>query len=109
MPQDRLTRPVKPIGHPVITTVEQAYAYMLGLSEKDALLTHWQHAMRLYMTTRDRRSPRAIAEFTDQFELALMLSWHLDLSAQPKRPPAPSIRAAHQRASQPARRRADRR
>lgn len=101
MPQDRLTRPVKPIGHPVVTTVEQACEYMLGLTKKDALLTHWQHAARLGLVLRQRPSPRAIAEFTDQFELALILSWHLDLSAESKRPPAPSIRAAHHRASRP--------
>jgi|SRR5689334_9248948 len=104
MPRD-LSRPIKPIGHPVITTVEQAREYMLGLAEKDARLLHWQHAERLYITARDRPSPRAIAQFTDQFELALMLSWHVDLSVQPKRPPAPSVKAARQRAAKPIRRR----
>ena len=104
MPQDRLTRPVKPIGHPVITTVEQAFEYMLGLSEKDALLMHWQQAARFGLAARQRPSPRTIAEFTDQFELALTLSWHLDLSAQSKRPPAPSIKAARLRAARPDRR-----
>jgi hypothetical protein len=29
MPRD-LLRPIQPIGHPVITTVEQACEYMLG-------------------------------------------------------------------------------
>ena len=52
MPQDRLTQPVKPIGHPVVTTVEQACEYMPGLTEKDALLTHWQHAARLGLVAR---------------------------------------------------------
>ena|SRR5690349_8495921 len=104
MPQDRLTRPVKPIGHPLITTVKQACEYMLGLTEQDALLAHWQLAARLCLVARQRPSPRAIAEFTDQFELALMLSWHLDLSVQPKRPPAPSIKAARQRVARPNRR-----
>src|SRR5690242_15051899 len=103
MPRD-LSRPIKPIGHPVVTTVEQACEYMLGLTEKDALLTHWQQAARFGLVARHRPSPRAIAEFTDQFELALMLSWHLDLSAEPKRAPAPSIRAARQRAARPNRR-----
>jgi hypothetical protein len=104
MPQDRLTQPVTPIGH---HTVEQACEYMLGLTEKDALLTHWQQAARLGVLARRRASPRAIAEFTDQFELALMLSRHFDPSAE-KRRPVPSVEAAHRRAAQPERRRRQR-
>jgi hypothetical protein len=102
-----LSRPLRPIGHPVITTVEQACEYMLGLAEKDALLAHWQQAARLCLAVQQRPSPRAVADFTDQFELALMLSWHLDLSAE-KRPPAPSVQAARARAAHPERRHRDR-
>jgi hypothetical protein len=39
-----LSRSIKPIGHVPVTTVEQACEYMLAPSDKDALLTHWQHA-----------------------------------------------------------------
>jgi hypothetical protein len=105
MPSPALARPVKPANFPPLATVEDACAYMLTLPEAVAMLTNWQHAARLCVAARERPTPRIIAEFTDQLELALTLSWRLDLSAHPKRPPAPSIRAA----SRPARRRADRR
>lgn len=81
---------------------------MLSLPKAVALLTHWQHAARLCRALRERQSERAINEFTDQFELALMLSFRLDLTGERKRPPAPSIRAARERAAQPDRRRTGR-
>ena len=81
-----LSRQVKPIENPALTIVEQACKYMLARPKAVALLTHWQHAARLSMTLRERPSARAIADFTQQMELALMLSWRLNLTAD-KRPP----------------------
>ena|SRR5690349_1683088 len=94
-----LSRPVKPAHYPPLATVENACAYMLSLPETVQLINHWQHAARLCMTARERPSTRTIAELTDQLELALMLSWRLDFSATPKRPPAPSIRVASRQRS----------
>jgi len=97
MSSPRLSRPVKPANYPPLATVEDAYAYMLSLSEQTARLNHWQHAARLCMAARERPSVLAIAELTDQLELALVLSFRLDLSFHAKRPPAPSIRTTVRR------------
>lgn len=99
-----LARPLKPTGHPVLATVKQACDYILALPRKVALLMHWQHAARLGLAALKQPSVRAIAELTNQLELALMLSFRLDLSAEPKRAPAPSITAARRRAARPHRR-----
>jgi len=96
-----LSRSIKPIDLPSLTTVHGAYEYMLGLPRHVALWPHWQHAAWLCTAALERPTARAVAKLTDQLEFALMMSARLDLSAQPKRPPAPSIRLARrQRARQ---------
>ncbi len=89
-----LTRPVHPISHRPLRTVKDAIEYMLALPGPVALLTHWQHAARLCMGATEAPTAHAIAALTDQLELALMLSWRLDLSVVTKRPPAASVRTA---------------
>lgn len=86
-----LTRPVHPVRHKPLTTVGQACDYMLALPKAVQLRNEWQHAARLCMAARESPSARAIAALTEQLELALMLSFRLDLAAD-KKPPAPSVR-----------------
>ena len=95
-----LPRLVKPKDHAPLTTVEEACAYLQALPESLATLTHWQHAAGLCMGVRSRPSPATLEAFTQQLELALFLSWRLDIPPpRPKppfdlrkKPPAPSIR-----------------
>jgi hypothetical protein len=89
-----LSRSIKPIDLPSLTNVKGVYEYMLGLPRHVALWPHWQHAAWLCTAAMERPTARAVAKLTDQLELALVMSSRLDLSAQPKRPPAPSIRVA---------------
>ena len=90
MPQPTpLSRPVKPIDCPALTTLEGACEYMLALPKRVVVLTHWQQAARLWMAAHERPSVRAIADLTEQLELALTLSLRLDVSAG-KRPLARS-------------------
>jgi hypothetical protein len=87
-----LSRPVKPIDCPALTTLEGACEYMLALPKRVVLQTHWQNAARLWMAARERPSVHAIADLTEQLELALMLSFRLDVSAD-KRSAARSSKA----------------
>ena len=91
MPSLPLSRPVKPANYPPLATVEDACQYLLSLSEPTARLNHWQHAAKLCIAASERPSARTIAELTDQLELALMLSFRLDLSVH-KKAPALSVR-----------------
>ena len=81
-----LSRPIKPIDCPALTTLEGACEYMLALPKRVVGLTHWQQAARLWMAARERPSVRAIVELTEQLELALTLSFRLDVSADKRRP-----------------------
>src|SRR5689334_11155735 len=81
-----LSRPIKPIDCPALTTLEGACEYMLALPKRVVLLTHWQQVARLWMAARERPSVRAIADLTEQLELALTLSLRLDVSADKRRP-----------------------
>ena len=59
---------MKPTNYSPLSTVEDACAYMLALSESVAMLNHWQHAA-LFMAARERPSARTIAELTDRSSL----------------------------------------
>lgn len=66
--------------------MEGACEYMLSLPKRVVGLTHWQHAARLWMAAHERPSVRAIVDLTEQLELALTLSFRLDVSADKQRP-----------------------
>ena len=83
-------------GSKDLTTADQACDYMLELPEEIAMLTHWQHVARLYIAAREQPSARVIAELTEKRELALILSFRLDLSAD-KCPRAPATRVSAER------------
>jgi hypothetical protein len=104
MPADHLlARSIRPLDHAPIPAVA-ARDYRLGLAERRALLVRWHRPARLCLTAHERPALRAIAELTDQLELARLLSWRVDLSTTPKRPPAPSVKAARKPAAPPERR-----
>jgi hypothetical protein len=75
-----LARTLQPRDHAALHTLADARAYMLELPEEMAGRQVWQHAGKLLLAAADAPEKAAIAGATKQLDLALFLSFRLDMS-----------------------------
>lgn len=87
-----LARVLTPLGHPPLTTLAEATAYMLALPAGIASRQAWEHAAEgagprgqypaeLAMAARTQPDAAAIAALTRQLEVALFTTYRLDVEA----------------------------
>ena len=75
-----LDRTLKPRDHAALHTLADARAYMLELPEDMAGRQVWQHAGHLLLAAAESPAKAAIEGATKQLDLALFLSFRLDMS-----------------------------
>lgn len=75
-----LARPLKPVEHAELRTLDEARAYMLELPERIAARQAWQQAAALLLAAAEVPTKAAIADATRQVELAMFTSALTDMA-----------------------------